>query len=85
MNNIFEGACPSLGTFSHNLVRQSKCGSTDVVGQPSYVSTSPTSADLHLASGSSGVDQGDANAPASDLDGQARPRGAAPDIGADER
>jgi hypothetical protein len=41
--------------------------------------------DLHLLPGSPGIDQGNpASFPANDIDGQARPRGAAPDVGADE-
>jgi hypothetical protein len=81
-NNIFDGACPPGATFANNLVRQ-KCGSTDIVGSPSYVSTSPMSADLHLRSTSAGVNAGSAtDSTADDIDRQARD--SRPDIGADE-
>ena len=41
--------------------------------------------DLHLKPGSAAIDSGDpASYPARDIDGNARPGGAAPDAGADE-
>ena len=41
--------------------------------------------DYHLAPGSAAIDRGDPNRyPATDIDGQTRPMGLAPDAGADE-
>jgi len=52
--------------------------------QPTFVSdVAPY--DLHLTEGSSGIDAGDGTvAPTGDIDGDARPYGAAVDVGADE-
>jgi hypothetical protein len=59
------------------------CGATDRVTAVQYVNRAAL--DLHLRAGSPGIDQGNpASFPATDIDGQARPRGAAPDVGADE-
>jgi hypothetical protein len=59
------------------------CGATDRVATVQYVNRAAL--DLHLLPGSPGIDQGNpASFPANDIDGQARPRGAAPDVGADE-
>jgi chitodextrinase len=60
----------------------SKCGPNDVVGAVTYVDRS--NFDLRLAGGSA-VDRGNpASYPTKDIDGQARPKGGAPDAGAHE-
>jgi hypothetical protein len=58
-----------------------------LVGKASFVSTNPNSPDLHLSSGdTTAADKGETTyCPATDIDGQQRPRGAACDIGGDER
>jgi hypothetical protein len=51
---------------------------------PSWLANAP---DYHITAGSAGVDNGatqGANVPSIDFDGDARPQGAAPDVGADE-
>jgi hypothetical protein len=74
-------------TYVDNLVGTRGCGSTDRVGKASFVSTNPNSPDLHLSSGdTTAADKGETTyCPATDIDGQQRPRGAACDIGGDER
>ncbi|MGD0613722.1 MAG: choice-of-anchor Q domain-containing protein [Anaerolineales bacterium] len=53
------------------------------MGDPKFVN--PTGADFHLQSGSPAIDAGSPlNAPDSDFDGNARPRGAGYSIGAYE-
>jgi PKD repeat protein len=55
----------------------------DVTGSPSFVD--PTNRDYHIAADSAALDAGVATSVATDIDGDARPFGPAPDIGADER
>jgi chitodextrinase len=60
------------------------CSSTDRQGSPGFVDAAAF--DLHLRSDSIAVDRGDPTSyPTTDIDGEARPRGGAPDAGADER
>lgn len=59
-------------------------GAHDISADPLLIN--PQADDAHLAAGSPCVDAGDPNnAPAVDIDGEPRPVGAAPDIGADEQ
>jgi hypothetical protein len=59
------------------------CGTTDKVAAVQYVNRA--SLDLHLRAGSPGIDEGNpSGGPSTDVDGQSRPRGGRPDIGADE-
>jgi hypothetical protein len=78
------GGCDRGGvTADYNLLFSvsSKCGSHDLLAASGFVSAT----DLHLAAGAPAINAALASqAPASDIDGQARPLGAAPDIGADE-
>ncbi len=61
----------------------SKVGSHDRVAPSGF--RDAAGLDFHLASGAAAIDAGDpANAPATDIDGDARPAGPAPDAGADE-
>jgi len=58
-------------------------GPHDISSNPRLVD--PASGDFHLRSTSPCINQGDpVNYPPIDFEGQVRPRGAAPDIGADE-
>ena len=70
--------------FSHNVFQGIACGPSDKsVADLGFVN--PLTLDLHLLATSPAVDAGDpANFPATDIDGQHRPRGPAPDAGADE-
>jgi hypothetical protein len=59
------------------------CGATDKVATVQYVNRDAL--DLHLRSGSPGIDEGNpSSSPATDVDGQSRPRGGRADAGADE-
>jgi hypothetical protein len=61
------------------------CGSSDrgLQGDPGFIDRAR--GDYHLRTGSTAINAGDASAyPSSDIDGQARPMGGAPDAGADE-
>jgi hypothetical protein len=58
-------------------------GAHDISADPRLVD--PDAGDFHLAADSPCIDAGDpANYPPTDFEGEARPNGAAPDIGADE-
>lgn len=69
------------------------CSSSDVGGDPGFVSarTDPCDTascyrnDLHLSAGALALNRAPAGAPSDDFDGEARPQGSAPDVGADER
>jgi hypothetical protein len=75
-------------TYSHNVwVGPVSCGGTgDIsVASAGYVNSGAIPPDLHLTLSSLAIDKGDpANCPATDIDGQTRPNGAACDAGADE-
>ena len=61
----------------------SKVGSHDKVAPSGF--RNAAAVDFHLNAGAAAIDAGDpANAPATDIDGDARPAGKAPDAGADE-
>jgi hypothetical protein len=72
-------------TFSHNVWVGARCGTTDIdVDDVGFVDAAAF--DLHLKPSSHAIDAGDpASFPATDIDGDRRPAGAAPDAGADER
>jgi hypothetical protein len=78
------GLCQPEGTYSHNVFAGGKCGATDF-NAPAMRFVDENGFNLHLAPNSEAIDRGDpASFPAQDIDGQARPMGAAPDAGADE-
>jgi hypothetical protein len=76
--------CRSYVAYSHNVWDGAACGPTDVNAPSGFVD--PGAFDLHLRPDSAAVDRGDpADFPPADIDGDRRPRGGAPDAGADER
>jgi hypothetical protein len=78
------GLCAPQGVYSHNVFRGGKCGPTDV-NVPAMRFVDENGFDLHLAPNSEAIDNGDpASHPSHDIDGQARPKGPAPDAGAHE-
>jgi chitodextrinase len=83
--------CNSQVAYSYNVwyssaTNAAKCGSTDVAlngtSDPGWVDK--VAVDLHLEPGSAAIDRGGSSCPATDIDGDARSRGAACDAGADE-
>jgi hypothetical protein len=72
------------GTFSYNVFEGGACGATDKnVADIGFVNRAAM--DLHLNPGSPAINAvAPGNAPPTDIDGQARPLGGAPDAGADE-
>ena len=70
-------------TYRRNVWNGAKCGTTDVNAALGFVNAGAMN--YHLVAGAAGVDRGDpADAPATDHDGVARPKGGAPDAGAFE-
>jgi hypothetical protein len=77
------GGCASGISFRYNVWAGAKCGATDLNAAAGFVNSGALN--LHLLPGSAAIDRGDpGDAPATDHDGRARPRGAAPDAGAFE-
>ena len=78
------GGCKRTGvTADYNVLfdNSTKCGPHDLLVASGFASAT----DLHLVAGAPEINAGLASqAPATDIDGQARPQGSAPDIGADE-
>jgi len=84
---VNSGQCVSAVTYRNNVWTNgsgAKCGTSDrSVASAGYVNAGAH--DLHLTAGSAAVDAGSTTVfPGSDIDGQGRPMGAAPDAGADE-
>lgn len=74
-------------TQSYNLASDATADGTGSVdsGDPSYVSTTGGSEDLHIDSDSDGLDAGtNTGAPSDDIDGDSRPQNSTVDMGADE-
>jgi hypothetical protein len=80
-----ESAVPAGVTVDYNVwYAGAKRGSHDRAAPAGWVNAAAL--DFHLAAGAAAIDGGDpAGSPARDIDGDARPVGAAPDAGADER
>ena len=78
------GGCTRSGvTADYNVLFgvSAKCGPHDLLAASGFASAT----DLHLVAGAPAINAGLATqAPATDIDGQGRPMGPAPDIGADE-
>jgi hypothetical protein len=70
--------------WAYNVFDNAACGPTDVRAPLGY--TDAATGDVHLAEGAAAIDlDRSASAPATDIDGDKRPIGAAADAGADER
>jgi chitodextrinase len=75
--------CSSRITYSHNVWQGVACAASDRNAAAGFVDAGAL--DLHLLAGAAAIDAGDpGNSPATDIDGQPRPGGAAPDAGAHE-
>ncbi len=77
-------AKPAGIEVGHNVwYAGAKVGATDKVAPSGFVNAAALN--FHLKAGAAAIDAGDpANAPATDIDGNPRPAGKAPDAGADE-
>jgi hypothetical protein len=94
--NVDSYTCSTLAdgsdVFDYNLTPNSCAGATHHLVKSGVVSqfvngttTSAAAFDLHLKAGAAGIDKGSpSDSAANDFDGQTRPIGGAPDIGADE-
>jgi len=69
-------------TYANNVWTDAKCSTTDRQAPSGFVN--PAILDLHLIPGAAAIDAGGSSYPATDIDGDARPRDAGPDAGADE-
>jgi chitodextrinase len=68
--------------YRYNTLQGGTCSTTDKNAAAGFIDATNN---LHLATGAAAVNAGDStNYPATDIDGQARPMGSAPDAGADE-
>jgi hypothetical protein len=68
--------------WRYNVIQGGTCGSTDKNAAAGFIDANNN---LHLATSSAAINAGDpATFPATDIDGQGRPMGSAPDAGADE-
>ena len=79
-----EGSRPAGITANYNVwYAGSKVGAQDKVASSGYLNAA--AGDLHLKAGAAAINSGQpTDHPATDIDGDARPFGAAPDAGADE-
>lgn len=78
---------PVSGTcaWDYSNIEADISGTENINLPPAFVNGVPPNGDYHLASNSPCIDAADPAATlATDIDGEARPQGAAPDIGADE-
>ncbi len=72
--------------YGGNLFGNKTCAPSDRRGVASFASTDPLKPDLHLARGSLGIGIAEKKqGPATDIDGEQRPRLLRPDAGADQR
>lgn len=77
--------CTTGVTFSYNIWDQATCGTGDILAAPSFTNISYPNEDFHLTATAAAINHGSpAYCPATDIDGDARPRGTACDAGADE-
>ena len=91
VGNLFEqfegGGCAGGHVFDYNVIEEGGgCGAHDVVvgaGRAGFADS--RARDLHLQRGSPAIDRGSPHDhPPTDIDGNPRPAGSAPDAGADE-
>ena len=84
VNNVGElSNCPKGATFSHNVWSGVRCGASDKQAPTGFAD--PANYDLHLKPGAAAINAGDpSDAPATDIDGGARPPGAPPTRARDE-
>jgi hypothetical protein len=76
-------ACDSRIKYSYNVFLGAACGASDLNAPANF--TNPATLDLHLKPGAAAIDHGNpTNFPSTDIDGKSRPRGTAPDAGANE-
>jgi hypothetical protein len=76
-------ACDGRVQYSWNVFQGGTCGSTDINAPAGFKNAATL--DLHLVPGAVAINRGNpSNYPSTDIDGQARPLGGAPDAGADE-
>jgi chitodextrinase len=82
--SVPRGACRASVAVDYNVYASgSRCGPHDVVARSPFADAG--TGDFHLTAGAGAIDRGDpASYPATDIDGDARPRGGTPDAGADE-
>jgi hypothetical protein len=79
-----DSLCTAGATHLHNVYAGGRCSASDVEVDALEV-VDAEGFDLHLTPGSAAIGRANpASFPASDIDGQARPLGSAPDAGADE-
>jgi hypothetical protein len=79
----FPWQCDTRIAYAYNVFDGAVCSPTDLNAPPGFVDAA--GGDLHLLPDAAAVDHGDpASYPATDIDGDRRPLGAAPDAGADE-
>jgi hypothetical protein len=80
---LSKSGCTSTVVFRYNVWDGAACGTSDVNAPSGFVDANRF--DLRLTPSSAAVDHGDPeNFPPTDIDGQTRPLGSAPDAGADE-
>jgi hypothetical protein len=76
-------SCWQYVEFSYNVWTKAACGATDISAQSGF--RDPAAVDLRLRRDAAAIDHGDPkNFPAADIEGEQRPKGSAPDAGADE-
>jgi hypothetical protein len=77
-------ACEKGVGYRYNVWTRVRCGKTDRKAPSGFVNAA--AGNFHLRAGAAAVNRGDPKSyPSKDIDGQKRPKGRAPDAGADER
>jgi hypothetical protein len=78
-----QSGCENRVVYRHNVWTNARCDPTDRRAPSGF--RDPAGLDLRLKLGSAAIDRGDPTSyPAADIDGERRPKGRAPDAGADE-
>jgi hypothetical protein len=77
-------ACAWGVRYLYNVWTKVRCSPTDRIAATGFVNAA--AGNLHLRAGAAAINRGDPKSyPSRDIDGQKRPKGSAPDAGADER